>query len=625
MSNKGKIMGNTKNKKVKNKSIIKSKDLIQLNKNKSYKKTLIVGHSLSDFEVVTELLSNNGMELASPLKKEGITAVGISDILENTYITDANREKQLNIDPVWNGLALDLFMSNRKHEWWGWSDERAILLLDYWKSIDAKMGFVFAYATPQKFILNFIEESDTFSKKSFKKAVDEWCSYHRTLLHFYYRNMDRSLLVNTQQVEVDSSQYLQQINKQLGVKRSKMQKKNLHIKPYAKKEPKTDAVLSCFIEDLVQEYPMMIDLFEELQAVANLPYKLAQTVQRNPIENIKSLVKQQEKQSVLKTKLKSRKKHYKSTLKKVVQKNTTLINEWNLKQTSLEDEKNALSSNLQKHENALKEAKKETEVLQQSKAYTEKELSTENDLLLTQLHLVQEELETFYLENSSIKKRLLTLEDEKEKAVQETIKTVNELTSKQTNLEVQKQDLSSKLQKAEEALRETKNEVKHLQQKKAHTEKELSTENDILLTQLHHVQEELEKYYLENQRLKEKREEQKRHYGAAERIKRQLSYRLGAKMIEKSHSFLGILGLPFSLRKVYIEYKKDMKERRGKKLPPIERYVDAYEAERVKGHLSYMLGQTTIKTMKNPFGVFVLPFRLIATQKAFEKSRTYNA
>ena len=113
----------------------------------------------------------------------------------------------------------------------------------------------------------------------------------------------------------------------------------------------------------------------------------------------------------------------------------------------------------------------------------------------------------------------------------------------------------------------------------------------------------------------------KKYYGAGERVRQQLGYRLGIKMIEESKSIGGILLLPFSLRGVYKEYKKEMKENANKKLPPIEKYADACEAERVKKHLAYRLGEAMIESMRSPLGIFTLPFALKKAHKEFKKAR----
>ena len=165
--------------------------------------------------------------------------------------------------------------------------------------------------------------------------------------------------------------------------------------------------------------------------------------------------------------------------------------------------------------------------------------------------------------------------------------------------------------------------LSRIEQEKREIEKvkeDIATEKELLLSQLMTTQEELEKFYLENKRLKEE-QEKKRYYGAADRIKSQLSYRLGAKMIEISKDKPLLLPfLPIILLKVRKEYKEYMKNR--PKLPPIHTYADYYEAERIKNHLSYMLGETTIKTLKNnPFGIFILPLKLRKTYKNFKQQR----
>lgn len=157
---------------------------------------------------------------------------------------------------------------------------------------------------------------------------------------------------------------------------------------------------------------------------------------------------------------------------------------------------------------------------------------------------------------------------------------------------------------------------------------ELQQENDLLLVQLHQVQEELERYYLENQRLKAKPAAPAKHaappapYGAAERVKQQLSYRLGSKMIERSHSLGGWLGMPFALLGLAREYKRELPQRKASKQLPIEKYRDAYEAERMKQHLSYRLGAALIKHGKNPLRWPALPFALNKARQEWLRHRT---
>jgi hypothetical protein len=152
--------------------------------------------------------------------------------------------------------------------------------------------------------------------------------------------------------------------------------------------------------------------------------------------------------------------------------------------------------------------------------------------------------------------------------------------------------------------------------------KELEEENDLILTQLHQVQEELERYYLENQELKKKLPQHKaKPYGAAQRIQKRLSYRLGAAMIANSRSLTGWLSMPFALASEARAYRADKQARGDQKLPPIHTYADASDAERYKKHLSYLLGETFIRHVKTPWGWLVLPFAIRSTLKNFKEGR----
>ena len=153
---------------------------------------------------------------------------------------------------------------------------------------------------------------------------------------------------------------------------------------------------------------------------------------------------------------------------------------------------------------------------------------------------------------------------------------------------------------------------------------ELQEENELLLGQLHKVQEELERYFLENQKYKKnspKKPEQKTYYGAAERVKQQLSYRLGSTMISNSRSFSGWLSMPFALNAEVKKFRKEQEKKANQKLPPVSAYSDAYEAERVKQHLSYRLGACMIKNSKSLSGWIAMPWKLSQEVKAFRKKQ----
>lgn len=125
---------------------------------------------------------------------------------------------------------------------------------------------------------------------------------------------------------------------------------------------------------------------------------------------------------------------------------------------------------------AVEEVYSEFNTLKRTRARKE-QLEEENELLLQQLHQVQEELETTFQKNRDLSGKLEALEKEKSVSAQSS----EQLTELQTEFEQVKRQSGDRV-------------------------KDLEEENELLLQQLHHVQEELESYFLENRDLRSKLE-----------------------------------------------------------------------------------------------------------------------
>ena len=321
--------------------------------------------------------------------------------------------------------------------------------------------------------------------------------------------MECSLLVNTQQVKLRTTEYLQQVSKQIGLNSAEIDDNAIVTLQETFEDESTDPLFSYLVSDVLKEYPNITNLFEEMQSVANLPFNVFNETQYSALDALLALQNDKEQYSSLQEKISSAKK-------------------------ANEAYKSQIAS--------LEKKQKELAELEKSK-------TSENEELLTQLMSVQEELEKYYLESQKNAKELTLLEKtlkEKQKENESLAKeTTSVKQSKAKELESVKKVIAQKVKENEE-LKTKLDSFQKRQKELQELEKSKTSENEELLTQLMSVQEELEKYYLENRRLKEKKQEVKRYYGAAERVKQQLSYRLGAKMIEESKSFGGILTMPFS-------------------------------------------------------------------------------
>ncbi|NDJ26630.1 hypothetical protein DMB95_01475 [Campylobacter sp. MIT 12-8780] len=105
------------------------------------------------------------------------------------------------------------------------------------------------------------------------------------------------------------------------------------------------------------------------------------------------------------------------------------------------------------------------------------------------------------------------------------------------------------------------------------------------------------------------------HEGAVQRIKDQLSYRLGSTLIKTAKNPIKCIILPYSLIKTINEYQR-YKKQNSIPLPPLETYADYEEALKVKNHLSYKIGSLILNTHKKGIiGYISLPFALIQSSK----------
>ena len=603
------------------------------------KKIIITGHPQSGLEQIESLLLSAGMAAALPSQDKQLTAQEITTILCKAHgvvplaqIQGDQTLAQIEVAPVWQGMVLDLMLANLQHPLWGWADPHSIQLLEYWKAQDPQVVFVLVYDAPHTALTRLSLEDAAAPAEVLQQRLQTWVAYNSALLQFYLRNPQRCVLVHASEAEPSAQRYVQLINSRidapLQLSTPDQEPQLLHPTDSAANEesavtaapaaPEHSIVLTqpvqnftnsqqahMLLAQLLETYPQAQTLYEELQAAATLPRNNPQMLGWNGDAQSRFAAWQE----FVQLHQLSRASHA-ELLKKQQQ--------FTQAQQALEADFSKIKALLATEQSR----KNELQVLLQQSSQKHQESTEENELLLTQLHQVQEELERHYLDGQKLKqslevaqaqaKQLPTVQAELKKT-QETLKTAqgkaNELPKVQ-----------EKLKEAQDALQAAKT------QKAAAPSQELKEENELLLLQLHQVQEELERYYLENQKLKigsahKPKAEARDYYGAADRIKRQLSYRLGSVMIEKSRTLGGWLSMPFALQAEAKRFHQEKAARKGEKLPPIAHYRDAHEAERVKQHLSYRLGSTLVQRSGSLGGWLSMPCALRAQVKEFQKSR----
>ena len=603
------------------------------------KKIIITGHPQSGLEQIESLLLSAGMAAALPSQDKQLTAQEITTILCKAHgvvplaqIQGDQTLAQIEVAPVWQGMVLDLMLANLQHPLWGWADPHSIQLLEYWKAQDPQVVFVLVYDAPHTALTRLSLEDAAAPAEVLQQRLQTWVAYNSALLQFYLRNPQRCVLVHASEAEPSAQRYVQLINSRidapLQLSTPDQEPQLLHPTDSATNEksavtaapaaPEHSTLLTqpvqnftnsqqayMLLAQLLETYPQAQTLYEELQAAATLPRNNPQMLGWNGDAQSRFAAWQE----FVQLHQLSRASHA-ELLKKQEQ--------FTQAQQALEADFSKIKALLATEQSR----KNELQVLLQQSSQKHQESTEENELLLTQLHQVQEELERHYLDGQKLKQSL-----EVAQAQAKQLPTVQaELKKTQETLKIT-QDKANELPKVQEKLKEAQAALQAAKtQKAAAPSQELKEENELLLLQLHQVQEELERYYLENQKLKigsahKPKAEARDYYGAADRIKRQLSYRLGSVMIEKSRTLGGWLSMPFALQAEAKRFHQEKAARKGGKLPPIAHYRDAHEAERVKQHLSYRLGSTLVQRSGSLGGWLSMPCALRAQVKEFQKSR----
>ena len=670
-------------------------------------KIIVVGHPQSGYEQVLHLLVQCGMAPALPLRRENLPPEQISAVLIKAHgavpveqVQSAEQLQQIQVAPVWQGMVLDLMLGNLEQTLWGWSDSQAIYLLDYWKEQDPKVVFVLVYDEPQTAYTRFTLELATAQPEELQRRMDAWVAYNAALLHFHLRNPQRSVLVHAQQVQPSASSYLQQLSERIAaplqlpsnqlLQAAQEVPAQIAVPPVSATDLPHNAQVALLASLLVDAHPQAQALYEELQAAASLPlntgspgalalhgtgtqacyqawqaciaqYQMLASGAKAQQELQTKIDQHIEAEARIKSEWQVAQAYAEQLASEQQEENDLLQTQLHKVQQELEhldqqgkQQKQDLQAQITQHLEAEAKLKAEWQAAQAQATQSASAQQAENDLLLIQLQKVQEALERLHQQDqqqtqelqAQIKQRteiqaklkaqelaaqaqakqLATAQEALQKAqtelnaAQAQTKLHNEVQAKLKAQEQATQTQAKQLATVQATLQKTQTELNAAQKKTASAE--LQQENSILLEQLHTAQEELERYYLENLKLKaEQKPQPKEYYGAASRIKQQLSYRLGATMIAKSRSLGGWLSMPFALRAQVKRFRQEGAIDQEENLPPISKYRDAQKAEQVKRHLSYRLGTRMLANAKSLSGCLAMPWALYAEVRNFRKNR----
>ena len=325
---------------------------------------LTCGHELSGYNLVHESLIKIGLSEAFVSKQEEFSpSVLISKMCKAHGLSNA-QISQVEPGKFWHSLASDLFRANMDQQSWGWADSDNIYFLNFWKDFDPQIRFVLVYSSPEVAVARALLQ-ETPCRETVLKILEEWAAYNRELVRFYQNHKNRCVLVNLEAISKNFYDFKTLLNGRVDQSSEFIDTNNVSLDVVS-----SQATLIGNI--LVQDANEQLGLYQDLEAIADLPFFSGKDLDEIALESWDD---------------------YRDVRKQINQLHDKL-----LRTDELSDQNKQLQPQLKKNKSERLGQKgldpQSGEVGVNIAAETKvEELTRENELLLLQLHQVQEELE----------------------------------------------------------------------------------------------------------------------------------------------------------------------------------------------------------------------------------------
>ncbi len=405
-------------------------------------KTLcITGILQPDLDGIADLLQQAGMRLAKSAKHDDSVDIA----LWHQQIIASAHEEAASVQPIehpgrlWEQLAGEIFLANLKSKLWGWADARSVWLLDFWVAFESRINFVLVATSPERMLAAAIESGKPVGDMDHLMA--DWQAWHQEMLRFYHRHASRCLLVDAADALTNPAELMRRCNAQW----------KMSLDPstsFSAPGLGADVIAMHLAQEICRGYQTTASLQSELEATM-LPLGKREN---GTLADKASLIAEYHR-------LKDRGAEAEKLAGLQAQlEESRLANE--LLASQLDQAKAELAQRVSAEEFATAQTKL-------------KDAEQENELLLLQLHQVQEELESVFLKSEERQSQIDTLTEENYR-----LKQAND----EATLRVSADELSAAQTRLKDA----------------------EQENELLLLQLHQVQEELEHYFLRHQEAQQK-------------------------------------------------------------------------------------------------------------------------
>lgn len=345
-------------------------------------KTLcITGTECAMFNKISDTIFNAGISPAKTITQPNGSSMDFNDwhqkvVDENSLLSIDSSSK---IGRIWEQLAVDLFMENVGQEKWGWACPHSVKLLNFWHSFAPQLCFVLLYSTPEEVIYAASKNLNNNSahNNSGDAIIKQWLNDQQMMLKFYIKNPLQSLLINVNDFRKNPKYLVEKINEHF----------NFNLNSFTELNDPDSENLKILEPNSLAEYLVNITL-QQSQYLSEVN-TLFSELEKNKVAICADEIIAENGIMNNSISTENNSKISNSNNDSIVVDSYALLCKYNYD----------ISNNINLQNNFVE--------LQDSRE--------EADLLLRQLHKVQEELEFYYLEYRAEKKRADTIESKWEK------------------------------------------------------------------------------------------------------------------------------------------------------------------------------------------------------------------
>lgn len=378
--------------------------------------------------------------------------------------------RQVQLGKAWEQSVSEIFMANWGQEPWGWADSRSIWLLDFWRDFDPEICFILVHVSPEQALAQAISQIDEQIPFSLDNTIATWLVYERELLRFYLRNQQRCLLVDLERVNNNPALLIETASRLFSLELD-----DSAIDPESQAQPATffNPLASLLAKQALQRFPEALGLWEEIKVSLTVLPTVERSNSYDQIMQIPDAI----------TELRSIMHGAELALEAMSKARDEQLTQVFVCNAQMEQQEIEFQARIKQNELQFLHQQKIQETHQE--ALLVKNNSLKNDLNTLSVNLVKEK--NLAKESQALINQLSSERDNQAKLASERQQQIEQL--------VQERDAQS------DKVENCQAQINQLEQQRDNHVKiatDVRQENELILLQLHQVQEELEQYFLKN-------------------------------------------------------------------------------------------------------------------------------